>query len=195
MPQLARHLDIDLADLHELNPALRSPVFSGQKYVPAGYRLRLPNSDDRDWAHLIAQLPANIYRHNQKRSQIYTVRRGDTAGKIAKLHGVDLGDLIAVNNLDRRATIYVNQTLRIPLPDEKPILVARLEKTRKNAAGESEASTPPSAKLSEQTRVDTFQTPGDTQLKKKRPGPREAMSRCKRNHGRNGSTRKRRFAG
>jgi membrane-bound lytic murein transglycosylase D len=136
LPQLSRQLDIDPADLRELNPALRNPVFSGQKYVPAGYRLRLPDGDGRDWEQLIAQLAPDIYRHNQKRSQIYTVRRGDTAGKIARFHGVDLGDLIAVNNLDRRATIYVNQTLRIPLPDEKPIMVARLEKTRQEAADE-----------------------------------------------------------
>ncbi|UCD79132.1 MAG: transglycosylase SLT domain-containing protein [Desulfobacterales bacterium] len=133
LPQLAQHLTIDLAELRELNPALRSPVFSGQKYVPGGYRLRLPDGDDRDWEQLIAQLPPDIYRQNQKRSQIYTVRRGDTAGKIAKIHGVELGDLIAVNNLDRRATIYVNQTLRIPLPDEKPIVVARLEKRSQEA--------------------------------------------------------------
>jgi len=136
LPQLGQHLNIDLAELRELNPALRSPVFRGQKYVPGGYRLRLPDSDDGDWEQLIAQLPPEIYRHNQKRSQIYTVRSGDTAGKIARLHGVDLGDLIAVNNLDRRATIYVNQTLRIPLPDEKRIMVARLEKTWKDDAGE-----------------------------------------------------------
>jgi len=167
LPQLARHLDIDLADLHELNPALRSPVFSGQKYAPGGYRLRLPDSDDRNWADLIAQLPLEIYRNKQKRSQIYTVRRGDTAGKIAKLHGVDLNDLIAFNNLDRRATIYVNQTLRIPLPEEKPILVARIEKTRKNSAGESEAPPPLTANLSEPPRVGTVQTPGDSAAEQK----------------------------
>ena len=159
LPQLSRQLDIDPADLRELNPALRSPVFSGQKYVPAGYRLRLPDSDERDWEQLIAQLPANIYRHNQKRSQIYTVRRGDTAGKIARFHGVDLNDLIAVNNLDRRATIYVNQTLRIPLPDEKPIMVARLEKARQDAAGETlPASNLPPADRSGQSEDNTEQT-------------------------------------
>jgi membrane-bound lytic murein transglycosylase D len=131
LPQLAQHLRIDLAELRELNPALRHPVFRGQKYVPGGYRLRLPDSDQRDWEQLIAQLPPDIFRQNQKRSQIYTVRRGDTAGKIAKIHGVDLDELIAVNNLDRRATIYVNQTLRIPRPEEKPIMVAQLEESKK----------------------------------------------------------------
>jgi LysM repeat protein len=154
LPQLARHLDIDLDDLRELNPALRSPVFRGQKYVPRGYQLRLPAGDDRDWEQLIAQLPPDIYRHNQKRSQIYTVRRGDTAGKIARLHGVDLSDLIAANNLNRRATIYVNQTLRIPLPDEKPTMLARVGKPRKDVAREQpQASTKLSTNPSTQSDV------------------------------------------
>ena len=102
-----------------MNPALRTPVFRGQKYVPRGYRLRLPDRYGQDWQQLIARLPQSIYRKKQKRSTIYTVQRGDTAGKIAKTHGVNLKELIAVNNLDRRATIYVNQKLRIPLPEDR----------------------------------------------------------------------------
>ncbi|CAB1056488.1 Membrane-bound lytic murein transglycosylase D [Olavius sp. associated proteobacterium Delta 1] len=137
LPEVARHLNIDLAELRALNPALRGPVFRGQKYVPRGYRLQLPDRNDRDWNQLIAQLPDKLYRRNQKRSTIYTVRRGDTAGKIAKTHGVNVNDLIAVNNLDRRATIYVNQNLRIPRPEEKPILVAKRTHTRKNSVVQS----------------------------------------------------------
>ena len=125
LPELARYLKLDLNELRKLNPALRRPVFRGQKYVPKGYRLQLPDRYGRDWQQLIAQLPQKLYRHNQKRSSIYTVRRGDTAGKIARVHGVKLNDLLAANNLDRRATIYVNQNLRIPLPEEKSILSAK----------------------------------------------------------------------
>lgn len=143
LPEVIRHLMLDPAELQELNPALRGPVFRGQKYVPRGYRLRLPERDDRDWEQLIAQLPREIYRHNQKRSTIYTVRPGDTAGKIAKINGVKLNDLIAVNNLDHRATVYVNQNLRIPLPEDKPILVAKLTNTGNNPS----ASAAPASNL------------------------------------------------
>ena len=76
---------------------------------------------------MMAELAPKIYKNYQKRSHIYTVQRGDTAGEIARLHGVKLRDLIAANNLNSRATIYVNQNLRIPLPDEKPITIARKE--------------------------------------------------------------------
>ncbi len=119
LPRLARLLEVDLEILRPLNPALRNPVFSGQKRVPTGYRLRLPTDPGRNWKSLIAELSPEIYRHYQKRSRIYTVRKGDTALEIARVHGVRLQDMIAVNNLDARATIYANQTLRIPLPGEK----------------------------------------------------------------------------
>ena len=132
LPDIARHLQLDLADISELNPSLRRPVVRGQKYVPKGYRLRLPATDGRDWTSEIAELAPSLFRNFQKRSHIYTVQRGDTAGEIAKVHGVKLRDLIAANNLDSRATIYVNQNLRIPLPDEKPLLAAKGE-TRKAA--------------------------------------------------------------
>ncbi len=141
LPEFARHLNLDLAQLQELNPALREPVFLGQKYVATGYRLRLPERDDQDWEPIIARLPETLYRNKQKSSRIYAVRPGDTAGKVARMHGVKLGDLIAANNLDRRATIYVNQNLRIPLPDENPILLAEL----KNPARDAQATLQPAA--------------------------------------------------
>jgi membrane-bound lytic murein transglycosylase D len=125
---VARHLNLDPAELRALNPALRDPVFRGQKYVPRGYRLQLPDRNGTDWNQLMARLPQQLYRHKQKRSSIYTVRRGDTAGKIAKRHGVKLKDLIAANNLNRRATIYVNQNLRIPLPEPKSTRIAKQRK-------------------------------------------------------------------
>jgi membrane-bound lytic murein transglycosylase D len=133
LPEISRQLKLELGALAELNPALRNPVIRGQKYVPKGFRLRLPVQAGRDWEVVIAKLAPKIYKNFQKRSQIYTVQIGDTAGEIARMHGVKLRDLIAANNLNSRATIYVNQNLRIPLPDKKPITVARNEPLRAKA--------------------------------------------------------------
>jgi membrane-bound lytic murein transglycosylase D len=130
LPEIARQLELELDILCELNPALRNPVIRGQKYVPRGFRLRLPLVSGQDWERMMANLAPQIFKNYQKRSRIYTVRRGDTAGEIARMHGVGLGDLIAANNLDPRATIYVNQNLRIPLPAEKPITLARAERRK-----------------------------------------------------------------
>ncbi len=106
---LCAHFKVDQKEIKALNPALRSPVFHGQKYVPKGYALRLPASVDVSRA-----IPQKIFHSKQKPSYFYTVQRGDTAGKIARIHGVRLSDLILANNLNRRATIYPKQTLRIP---------------------------------------------------------------------------------
>lgn len=132
LPEIARHLNLDVELISELNPALRRPVIRGQKYVPKGYRLRLPTDSGQDWKSMIAELSPKLFKNFQKHSRIYTVRRGDTAGKIAKMHGVKLRDLIVANNLNFRATIYVNQNLRIPLPDEKPVKLAKIENRKQN---------------------------------------------------------------
>lgn len=129
LPQLARQLGVDMDILRKLNPALRQPVFTGQKYAPKGYRLRLPADEERDWENLMAELPPEVFRHDQKHGRLYTVHRGDTAGDIARLHGIRLTDLIAANDLNKMATIYVNQNLRIPLAEEKnPQVAVRSEK-------------------------------------------------------------------
>ena len=133
LPEIARHLNLKLAELRDLNPALRHPVLKGQKFVPRGFHLKLPARDDRDWQQIMAELAPKIYKNYQKRSRIYTVRKGDTAGEIARNHGVKLNDLIAANNLDARATIHIDQNLRIPLPGDKPARLAAVKAKKAEA--------------------------------------------------------------
>lgn len=114
--ELARHLELQISTLRELNPALRDPVFEGLKYIPKGYRLQLP-AGNRNWYTALAAVPPDVFREEQLPSRFHTVRRGDTAGKIARRYGVRLEDLIAANGLGRRATIYVNQNLRLPIAE------------------------------------------------------------------------------
>jgi membrane-bound lytic murein transglycosylase D len=130
LPEIARQFELELHVLRKLNPALRDPVFRGQKYVPRGFCLRLPASPDRDWQSLIAELAPKIYKTDQKQNRIYTVQKGDTAGEIARMHGVNLSDLIAANDLDARATIYIDQNLRIPQPGEQPPVLASAKPER-----------------------------------------------------------------
>jgi len=131
---LIQYFKVDLGDFRELNPGLRGPVYGGQKYVPKGYMLRLPNQEKI--VKLAANIPNSLYARQQKRSNFYVVQRGDTAGRIARIHGVTVNELILANQLNRRATIYVGQNLRIPATDEKIIQLAAttkkqaVEKTR-----------------------------------------------------------------
>jgi membrane-bound lytic murein transglycosylase D len=116
--ELARRLQVNVETLQEMNPALRDPVFSGQKYVPRGYILRIPEKNKQQLDILVAALDRELAHPTQKRSQFYRVQRGDTAGSIARAQRIELSELIAANQLDRRATIYVGQNLRIPSKDE-----------------------------------------------------------------------------
>jgi membrane-bound lytic murein transglycosylase D len=120
---LCRHFNLEPDDIRIYNPSLRRPVFHGQKYIPEGYALKLPVDAVEDNQVASVDLPADLYRPRQRRTRFYRVQRGDTAGEIAKMHGVKLSDLVLANHLDFRATIYAGQNLRIPAPDEKlPIL-------------------------------------------------------------------------
>ncbi|RJX25459.1 MAG: LysM peptidoglycan-binding domain-containing protein [Desulfurivibrio sp.] len=123
---LSRHFRVDLATLKELNPALRPPVFEGRKHVPKGYKLRIPGQDGQVKA-LASRIPDDAFVDKQKPSRFYQVRRGDSAGAIARRHGVTLADLLAANGLGSRATIYAGQNLRIPTLDEKVVMLAKAE--------------------------------------------------------------------
>jgi len=123
-PEVVHYFNLDPAAVGRLNPALRKPVLRGQQYIPKGYRLRFPAVSDGDTDHLVAGIPVELYKQQPKDGQYYRVRNGDTAGKIAKAHGIKLRDLIAANNLSSKATIYVNQKIKIPLFEAQNLLIA-----------------------------------------------------------------------
>ena len=115
---LADYFNIEPARLRSLNPSLREPVFKGQKYIPKGFALRLPSETGRKNVITTAGLPKRLYQPRQKRTRFYRVRKGDTAGKVARMQGVKLSDLLLANNLRHRSLIYAGQNLRIPARDE-----------------------------------------------------------------------------
>lgn len=115
--ELVRYLQVEMTTFRTLNPALREPVYSGQKLIPKGYEVRLPLQDRV--LQLASALPDSLRRQEQRGSAFHQVRRGDTVSSIAKRHGVRVQDLVAVNRLDKRAVIQVGQNLRIPATGEK----------------------------------------------------------------------------
>jgi membrane-bound lytic murein transglycosylase D len=141
---LSDHFGVAPETLKLLNPALRPPVITGQKFVPRGYRLHLPPAIANDGLPL-EDLPTALYHKAQKPSRFYTVQRGDTAGRIARTHGVALSDLILANNLNTRATIYPRQTLRIPLPGEAVNTVPAPAETEASVVLVAENRTPEAA--------------------------------------------------
>lgn len=114
---LVKHLKVDLETFKSLNPALREPVYKGQKLIPKGYEVRVPQQGKI--VRLADNIPPQILKEDQVQTTMYQVRQGDTAFSIAREHGVTVTDLLRSNGLDDQAVICPGQNLRIPGPDER----------------------------------------------------------------------------
>lgn len=101
-------------DIQTLNPSLRPPVFTEQKYIPKGFNLKLPKTFS---IYEIDNRMAGLYKPGQKPSRFHKVRKGDTAGSIARLYSIKLKDLIRANDLGSKAALLIGQNLRIPVRD------------------------------------------------------------------------------
>jgi len=127
---LQQALGVDLEALREHNLALRPPVWSGAKYVPRGYELRVPKRHlTQPIDQLIASIAPGERIADQHRDRFYKVRRGDTLSKIAARQGISESELKALNDLRSRHTIRMGQVLRLPdhASGPEPSVVARVE--------------------------------------------------------------------
>ncbi|MEW5056060.1 MAG: LysM peptidoglycan-binding domain-containing protein [Cycloclasticus sp.] len=104
-----------------LNPALQPTIWSNHKYVPKGYRLRVPVGDLAASSNdLMASIPSNERGRRQKSDFSYRVKRGDTLSKIAQRFKLSSRQLAALNNLKDRHKIRVGQVLRLPHAASQP---------------------------------------------------------------------------
>jgi len=110
--ELRRYFRLSHKRLASLNPALRKPVLEGKKYIPKGYRLRLP--DTKKNRQRVKKLARRLYHSRQIRDMVYIVRRGDTISSISRKTGISKRRLIQANHLNKRATIRVGQRLVLP---------------------------------------------------------------------------------
>lgn len=102
---LAKELDLELADLRELNPAIRRDL------TPAGHdtAIRLPAGYGVRAEQLLASTPRSEWAPRT----FHTVRRGDTLSAIARLHGSTVSDIRQANGL-RNTVIHPGQNLLVP---------------------------------------------------------------------------------
>lgn len=112
--ELATLLNLAPSELEKLNPALRKPVLCAERYIPAGYQIRLPLLDGSAFSLAMAAGDRPVFMAAQRRGGMYRVRHGDTAILVARRHGVSLRKLASINDLDFRYTIYAGQYLRLP---------------------------------------------------------------------------------
>lgn len=124
---LTEKFGITSEEIQTLNPSLRPPVFTEQKYIPKGFHLKLPKTYS---IYEIENRLAHLYKSDQKPSRFHKVQKGDTALSIAKLYSIRLLDLINANDLGSKATLILGQNLRIPVKDEAVAAVKKEPATK-----------------------------------------------------------------
>jgi membrane-bound lytic murein transglycosylase D len=114
---LAKAFKVDMGALRVLNPALRPPIWSGARFVPRGYNLRLPGTPmpseiDAGWGRLP---PAQRYLV-QRNDGAHRVRKGESLAGIAAVSGVSVTQLLAANGWSPGKPVTRGDTVRIPMP-------------------------------------------------------------------------------
>jgi len=120
-------LDVRTRELRAWNPALMEPVWSGDKFIPKGFKLRLPAGLLRDPGSRLAAMPDTLRYTAQKPDIYHRVQRGDTISEIADRYRVSATSLVHLNNLRSRNFIRAGQVLRLPGNDgTTPMTLAQL---------------------------------------------------------------------
>ncbi len=111
LKDIAELVGSDEATMEALNPELRRSI------LPPGtapYQLRIPLNTAARFVEAVESLPQG----DRPPAVEYTVRRGDSLGRIANNHGVTVSDLRSANGL-RGNLIHPGQKLIIPVPNSQ----------------------------------------------------------------------------
>lgn len=123
---LADAFDVSHGLLRSWNPALTSAVWSEEKFVPSGFRLRIPADAVPDAAGRMAGIPATLRYTAQRPDVLHRVQRGETISGIATRYRISQNALVAINNLRSRNFIREGQVLRLPGSNgARPITLAQ----------------------------------------------------------------------
>jgi membrane-bound lytic murein transglycosylase D len=139
---LAKAFKADIGALHVLNPALRPPIWNGQRLVPRGYRLRLPGTPQQaEISAAWARLPATQRYLVQRNDGMHRARRGETLASIATASGVSMTRLLAANRWSDTHQLARGDLVRIPMPASRAEIAGAVPAAAEPpAAAESPAS-------------------------------------------------------
>ena len=111
--RLSKSLNVKIDTLKRLNPALKNVVWRNKALVPKGFNLKLPFRE-AGWDSQLAsmhRLPKEIERPG---FLWHKVRSGQTACGIARRYKASCNALRKLNRLNKKATIYIGQRLKVP---------------------------------------------------------------------------------
>lgn len=108
---IERAFGTDRDTLRNLNIALMGPVWSGQRFIPQGFDLRVPAGSDPERA--LAKLGLADRYAAQQRDATHRVRKGETLDRVALSYGVKASELAAYNHLTSHQ-LKPGTTLKLP---------------------------------------------------------------------------------
>jgi membrane-bound lytic murein transglycosylase D len=145
---LAKAFKVDMGALRVLNPALRPPIWEGKRFVPRGYRLRLPGAlAPREIAAGWSRLPATQRYLAQRNDGSHKLRRGETLAGVAAASGVSLPRLLAVNGWSHANAALRGRVVRIPMPASRADAGGNLDVEAPASAAVADAGVAPPAPL------------------------------------------------
>ncbi len=117
---LSKAFKVDMGALRVLNPALRPPIWSGGRFIPRGYELRLPGAPPAaEIAAAWERLPPAQRYVTQRNDGRHKLRRGETLAGLASVSGVSLSGLLAVNGWSEGHVPARGESIVIPLPSSR----------------------------------------------------------------------------
>jgi len=140
---MQRVLGLDPATLRALNPSLTSAVWNGERYIPRGFELHVPEATaTQDLTLRFSSLTPTERFDQQKVDRIYRVRSGDTLSTIASSHGTSVATLMRLNDLKSAHQVRRGQVLQLPGTEPRPVVVAAAKAT---PAAPAAPAAPPAA--------------------------------------------------
>lgn len=109
----ARSVGVSLEQLKADNPALRPPVWQGNKRIPEGFPIKL-RAETVPRGDLLAMVPADFKFAIQTPDVAYLVVQGDSLSVIARRFDTSVSRLVALNQLPSSHRLQIGQRLLLP---------------------------------------------------------------------------------
>jgi len=111
--RITKELKVSNSQLKALNPALKNVIWKHKALIPKGYSVKLPYQQ-QGWASQVATMDRLAAEIEKPGFLWHKVRRGQTACGIAQQYSASCSALKKLNNLNRKATIYVGKRIKVP---------------------------------------------------------------------------------
>lgn len=111
--RLIASLGLDKSMLKALNPAFKKVIWNNKALIPKGIKVNLPFRESGYTAELASM--DKLTKETERAGFVWhRVKRGQTACGIAQKYGASCRALRSLNNLDRKATVYVGRKIKVP---------------------------------------------------------------------------------